>query len=95
MFNEETINVFASTIKTNNKQTIEDMKRFIQFDVEIMEDETEEEIYLELLSQVNKKAKDNSLLILALETLLEQLKDGDGEKVKIDRVESLIAKINS
>lgn len=55
MFNEETVNAFASTIKTNNKQTIEDMKRFIQFDVEIMEDETEEEIYLELLSQVNKK----------------------------------------
>ena len=39
--------------------------------------------------------EDNSLLILALETLLEQLKDGDGEQVKIDRVESLISKINS
>ena len=92
MFNEETINAFASTISTNKQQTIEDMKRFIQFDVEIMEDETEEEIYLELLSQVNSISKDNSLLILALETLLEQLKDGDGEQSKIDRVEYLILK---
>ena len=92
MFNKETINAFALTIRNNKQQTIQDMKRFIQFDVEIMEDETEEEIYLELLSQVNRKAKDNSLLILALETLLEQLKDGDGEQSKIDRVESLILK---
>ena len=95
MFNKETINAFASTMRINKQQTIEDMKKFIQFDIEIMEDETEEEIYLELLSQVNKRAKDNSLLVLALETLLEQLKDGDGEQVKIDRVESLISKINS
>lgn len=54
MFNKETINAFALTMKTNKEQAVKDMLRFIQFDVEIMEDETEEEIYNELLSQVVK-----------------------------------------
>ncbi len=54
MFDKETINAFALTMKTNKEQAVKDMLRFIQFDVEIMEDETEEEIYNELLSQVTK-----------------------------------------
>lgn len=35
---------------------------------------------------------ENSLIVLALETLLEQLNDGDGEAYKIEAVEKLINK---
>lgn len=35
---------------------------------------------------------ENSLIVLALETLLEQLNDGDGESYKIEAVEKLINK---
>ncbi len=41
---------------------------------------------------ITNAQNENSLIVLALETLLEQLNDGDGESYKIEAVEKLINK---